>query len=686
MIKLSKVGKKYIEGGEERWVLRDLDLLLPTKGLISIKGESGSGKSTLLNLISMMEKCDEGDVYINGRNASKLIEKEREDFRLFDCGFIFQHFNLLEHLNVIDNIAFPLLMSGINRRIAEEKASELLKKYKLEYLKEQKTSLLSGGEKQRVAILRAIINEPKIILADEPTGALDNKNEKLVMEHLKEYSKEHLVIMVSHNDRIVKKYSDRIIKLKDGGISDDSSLLKKEETTKVVNRVRNNNWGWIANVTKGYFKKDLKRNILSFAGSLISFFGILIAIGFYSSSQITIEKEKKKSLLYTSASVSLIKEEEIEGSPLTLNRTSRPNYSELEDLLQGVATIECDYSYFIPSYSAYSINGELRDPVAFAPIEDITLKSRSENMVIDGAAPETDSLDRVLVNKEFASLIGESPIKHKIKITNSLKIIDGNIEDSLDFSFSFYIAAVVEEFSFLNSPRIYYSLNSIKAHLANLYLEKISIARGKNYSVLDYIESCPSDSVYGSYAYNIFFSEDNAKRVFDIRDKLKREGSDLTITSEALDTMQTFSSLVDAFTASLAPFLILALISSFAINCFTSYSSYLSKRKDFAIMHALGARGEDVSNINLFENTIVSISSMIASLVLGYPLSRLFSFLLSRSVQIKGLVDLHLNAFGIPLFPILLILVFALVFPIIGSVIPQYLMRKQSLVKELSDE
>ena len=128
MIKLSKVGKKYKEGDSEKWVLKDISLLLPSKGMVAIQGESGSGKSTLLNLISMMEVPDEGTIKINGRNVEKLSEKEKEDFRFFECGFIFQHFNLFEDITARDNIAHSLMMGGVEPKIAKIEAQELLKK------------------------------------------------------------------------------------------------------------------------------------------------------------------------------------------------------------------------------------------------------------------------------------------------------------------------------------------------------------------------------------------------------------------------------------------------------------------------------------------------------------------------------------------------------------------------------
>ncbi|MCQ2772065.1 MAG: ATP-binding cassette domain-containing protein [Bacilli bacterium] len=686
MIKLSKIGKKYKEGDSEKWVLKDISLILPSKGLVAIQGESGSGKSTLLNLISMMEKPDEGVIKINGRNVEKLSEKEKEDFRFFECGFIFQHFNLFEDVTAKDNIVHSLLMGGVDSKTAKDKANTLLKEYKLEHLANKKTSVLSGGEKQRIAILRTIIRSPRIILADEPTGALDEKNEKAIMKMLKEYSKENLVVFVSHNERIIKKYSDRILKIRNGGISDDSKILRKADPEPMAKRKRGNSSRWIIDVTRGHFKKDIKRNALSFAGTLISFFGILISLGFYSSSKDTIEKEKKKSLLYTSASVSLVQEEEIEGSPLTLNRTRRPIFGDLERALDGLARIECDYSYFIPSYSAYTFNGEKKDPVSFAPISDITLKDRHRSMLLEGDPPRRDSLEFVLVNKEFADLFSESVLNHKIEISNSVKVLRNNIEDSLDFSFEFYIGGVVDEFSFLNSPRVYYSLNAIKANLSSLKLENISKAEGSNVDALSLVEECAGDSPYGSYAYSIFFSEDNAPAIERLMHELDKGDTGLKITSQSFDVIQSFSTLVDAFTACLVPFLILALVSSFAITCFTSYSSYLSKRKEFAIMHALGARSEDVSNINLLENVGVSILSGISALALAFPLSRLFSIMLDKRVHIANLVTLKINAFNVPFFPILVILIFSLVFPLFGSAIPQFVFRKQSLVKELSDE
>lgn len=217
LIQLVNVNKVYKADEKENYVLKHFSYGFPSSGLYGIIGKSGSGKSTLLNMISLLDKPTSGDVYFNNENMHKWSNKRKIQFRNKDMGIIFQHYYLVESENVIYNIALPFLISGGSEKEGKGRATKLLES--ISYRKElytQVVSNLSGGEKQRVAILRALINDPKVILADEPTGALDSRNSVLIMEMLKDISKTKLVIVVTHNIELIKKYADKTIELKDG--------------------------------------------------------------------------------------------------------------------------------------------------------------------------------------------------------------------------------------------------------------------------------------------------------------------------------------------------------------------------------------------------------------------------------------------------------------------------------------
>ena len=218
LLRISNLTKKYyLPSGKERTVLSNASYTFPNNGLVSIFGKSGSGKSTLLNLIALLDEPTNGVVYFNDENIFRYSIKQKNDYRNKEIGIIFQQPNLLENYSVLFNITLPALISGKSVKDAEILGKNLLKSINFNeklYLKKCKD--LSGGEKERVNILRALINNPKIIICDEPTGSLDYQNSLLIMDILKEVSKNRLVILVSHNAYLVNKYSDVVLFIEQG--------------------------------------------------------------------------------------------------------------------------------------------------------------------------------------------------------------------------------------------------------------------------------------------------------------------------------------------------------------------------------------------------------------------------------------------------------------------------------------
>ena len=233
MIIVKNLTKKYNTKNKDEEViaLDRIHLILPDKGFIAIYGASGCGKSTLLNVLGGLDQADFGEMIVNGRSTSGFNSHDWNSYRNQEVGFVFQNYFLLPHLNVFDNIAVTLQMAKQTQNLSEKIHNALLEVDLAQYAQRYPRQL-SGGQQQRVAIARALIANPSIILADEPTGALDEKSSKMVMKTLKEVAKEHLVVMVTHNERMAKEYAERLIEISYGKIIYDSNPLTIEQLEK----------------------------------------------------------------------------------------------------------------------------------------------------------------------------------------------------------------------------------------------------------------------------------------------------------------------------------------------------------------------------------------------------------------------------------------------------------------------
>lgn len=224
MIKLENIKKIFRTDEVETWALRDVNLEVQDGEFVAIMGPSGCGKSTLLNILGLLDNPSEGTYTLNGKDVSKLKESERTDLRKGQIGIVFQSFNLIEELNVFENIELPLLYMGVGATERKKRVREVMERMAITHRRKHFPNQLSGGQQQRVAIARAVLPNPSIILADEPTGNLDSKNGKEVMDLLSELHKEGAtVIMVTHSQHDAS-YADRIINLYDGQVVNHAEL------------------------------------------------------------------------------------------------------------------------------------------------------------------------------------------------------------------------------------------------------------------------------------------------------------------------------------------------------------------------------------------------------------------------------------------------------------------------------
>lgn len=223
MLQIQKIYKKYVTGDLEQTALDGVSLNLRDNEFVAILGPSGSGKTTLLNVIGGLDRYDSGDLIINGISTKKYKDRDWDSYRNHTIGFVFQSYNLIPHQTVLSNVELALTISGISKSERKKRATEALEKVGLGRHLHKKPNQMSGGQMQRVAIARALVNDPEILLADEPTGALDSETSIQVMDLLKEVAKDRLVVMVTHNPELAEEYANRIVKVKDGHIVDDSN-------------------------------------------------------------------------------------------------------------------------------------------------------------------------------------------------------------------------------------------------------------------------------------------------------------------------------------------------------------------------------------------------------------------------------------------------------------------------------
>ncbi|HIS31238.1 MAG TPA: ABC transporter ATP-binding protein/permease [Candidatus Limivivens intestinipullorum] len=223
MLELRQITKDYLTGDSKVHALRGIDLKFRENEFVSILGQSGCGKTTLLNIIGGLDQYTSGDLIINGKSTKNFRDRDWDTYRNHTIGFVFQSYNLISHQTVLANVELAMTLSGVSREERRRRAAEALEKVGLGDQMKKKPNQLSGGQMQRVAIARALVNNPDILLADEPTGALDSATSVQIMDLLKEVARDRLVIMVTHNPALAEKYSTRIIKLMDGQVTDDSN-------------------------------------------------------------------------------------------------------------------------------------------------------------------------------------------------------------------------------------------------------------------------------------------------------------------------------------------------------------------------------------------------------------------------------------------------------------------------------
>ena len=323
MLKLKSIVKEYKTGDSNVEALKGIDLEFRENEFVSILGPSGCGKTTLLNIIGGLDRYTSGDLFINGKSTKLYRDSDWDNYRNHTIGFIFQTYNLIPHQTVLSNVELALTLSGVSKAERRKRAIEVLEKVGLSDQINKKPNQMSGGQMQRVAIARALINNPDILLADEPTGALDSKTSVQIMELLKEIAKDKLVIMVTHNPDLAKEYSTRIISLFDGQVTDDTSSFSTEQEEAPTNKKepKKPSMSFITALSlslNNLLTKKARTFLTSFAGS-IGIIGIALILSLSSG---------------VNAYITQVEEETLSSYPITIEEAGFDMNSMATDLME----------------------------------------------------------------------------------------------------------------------------------------------------------------------------------------------------------------------------------------------------------------------------------------------------------------------------------------------------------------
>ncbi len=299
MLKLKNITKDYDTASSKVQALKGININFRKSEFVSILGQSGCGKTTLLNIIGGLDHYTTGDLIINGKSTKKFKDRDWDAYRNYSVGFVFQSYNLIQHQSILSNVELALTLSGVSKKERTKRAIEALEQVGLKEQIHKKPNQLSGGQMQRVAIARALVNNPDIILADEPTGALDTKTSVQIMEILKKISKDKLIIMVTHNPELAEKYSSRVIKILDGVITDDSNpyegMDEKEEKENKKLRTSMSFFTALSLSLNNLMTKKGRTILTAFAGS-IGIIGIALILSLSSGVQNYIKKVEEDTL------------------------------------------------------------------------------------------------------------------------------------------------------------------------------------------------------------------------------------------------------------------------------------------------------------------------------------------------------------------------------------------------------
>ena len=616
MLELKNVCKKY-----DREVLKKINLKFENKGFICLVGESGSGKTTLLNIIGGLEQPDSGKVIFNGNNI-KNIDSSFYSNQL--VSFINQNYNLIDKYTVLENILLPIEL----RRIRSPcNVDNILKMLGIYSLKNKKVISLSGGEKQRVAIARCIVQNTRVILADEPTGALDSENAYSVMRILKNLSKQKLVIVVTHNIELANSFADDIIKINDGKIYSKLKVINKNKYSKIkCNRKIKLSFIKLVKYAIKNLNNKLLRNILTILAFTIG----LLSLGIVLSIKTGFNKELD-----------------------SLNKSSFFNYP----LVISKNNYVDDFSNKVENKNGVNVK---KGSFVTNEIDDklISLVNNIDKKYVNGITYYRD------IDYEFKSISYVNPSN------NYFYLVSGRMPENKNEVMILYD----EEDSI--SDKLYNYLDISKNGLINNVFkvnDKELIITGIVKSNNDYFKSLSgilySNDLFDNEITDIYIYANNLNSKNKIKDLLK----DYEIFDNAEEVVNLTKKMVDGISLVLILFSVISLIVSMIMIFVISYISVMERNKDIGIYKSIGFRNKDIKNLFIIENLIIGMCSFYLTMIFILLVSNVINKFVYRCINFEHIMSLDI-------LNIILLFFLSLILCYVASFIPAKIASNKKIV------
>lgn len=601
MLEIKNITKKYIMPNHEVIALNDISLQVKPGNLVAIVGPSGCGKTSLMNIIGALDSDFQGDVIIDGQSLKQ--SKDIDSYRKNTIGFIFQNFTLINSLNTYQNVALPLQISGKDKKYINGKVNSLLASVGLKEHAFKKVNLLSGGQKQRVAIARALANNPDIIIADEPTGALDEETGIQVMNILKEIAKTKIVIMVTHSPELAREYADEIISMEDGKII--SIDRKKEVNNEVINDSEVKNKSAMSFLTAFVlalrnFKIKKARTIFTAIGLSIGIIGIAIALALSTGTKETISNQ-----VYAVFPANELSVTNKHSSSFSNKKLNYDDYLKVKELVGNENSVSFLPENIIPilgGLTKESVNlknmqnmHQKKDNEAIMPGNFSSVKSIS-NKLAYGSKPK-DSKDVVISLSTAENLVHEG-VKVDTLLDKSLYLNVLNVSNNVSKIEELKIVGISAENTLLNV--MYFDGDYIE----NILLKPFDLN----------IKNIESNQIQVSVNDKSIDIHDYIKKLNDKSSNLKFEGA-----SESI--LNTVGFILDAVRNGLIAFSSVSVFVAILMIGIVVYISVIERKQEIGIIRAIGGRKRDIRNIFLSESFIIGLLAGIIGVCVAYLIS-----------------------------------------------------------------
>lgn len=671
LLNLEHVDKSFLIDKDDYFhALKDINLTLDKGEFVAILGPSGCGKSTLLNIIAGLDKPSSGDLIIEDVRTSTFRQRQWSFYRKNNIGFIFQSFNLIAHLSALENVEIAMSLTGLNKRKRRQRAISLLERVGLKNHLHHLPSELSGGQQQRVAIARALANDPDIILADEPTGALDTKTGIEIMNLLQEIAQDKLVIMVTHNDELAFNYATRVVKILDGEVTDDKQLKEKHQVTNQGTMMSKKNKKMPLREAFRLSLRNMKKKkgrvfITALAGS-IGIAGITMVMGLSNGANHYIEENV---VHFGNANVLKVVQTNTKNNN---NITNPDNY----DFINNNSKVS-EVRVALADVGAWLVDGTQIDITASALAGEKDQDFLKKFLI--GRLPQKGQHE-IAVNKAGARAVMKQlnmdPEKTKYESILNKKMTF-NIKE-VKTKYDYNIVGIIDEID-VNRSDLYYDYRT----MADLF-ESIKLP--------------DKSTLYETATKNATAYEVVLKKPQDLDAVstwiIKNAPPDISvqITSLAKTFKETLNLIILLIQAVMIIFLILSLVVSSILLAIVLYSSVLERKTEIGVLKALGARNKDIMRVFNAEAVIIGLLSGLIGIGIAFVITPFIEIIATKlsGLDFQGMIKIPLSMkvfkMNVPFLPLIILVLSSIFIAYLAGHRPSKKATKMEVIDALRDE